>query len=201
MSDSRSSRGSWHHRTSGNQSVGKNGQQAGCQARSDGFTRRGRHPLRGSADALARVDPGRSFLPHDRALPTDMGATDSCSDHDAGARLGDLAQCRSRCAMGSFTNLRSAIRPPLRRTGTRSSRRPVRSAAPNLCRDGSRLGGVPRPPRRADTSVRKRGRAPRRMCRRRFGVDGRGGIGSPAWSSRVSRCRNRSPRSAGRACR
>lgn len=188
-------------RTSGTQGSDEDGQRAGGASGSDRFTRRSGHPLRSRTDALARVDAVRFVLRNDRALPTDLGAHGACSDHDAGARRWDHTQRRSHRALGPVADCGSAVRPTRRTSRIGTSRRPLRSAAPDLRRDGSRLGLVPRPPRSADAGVCERYRLPRRRCCHRSRRHRRGGFGSTARPSCACRCRARRPRAQRRTCR
>ena len=180
MSYSCGTRGCCHHRTSGTQSSDQDGQQASCTSCGARFNRGSQYPLRRRADALARVDAGRIVLRLDRALSTDLGPSCACPVHDASSLRRNHAQCGSRRTLGRVSNCRCAVRPQRRESRIGSSRRPFRSFASNLCRNGGRLGRVPRPPRTANNSVRERDRPSRCGWNRRAGVHLRSGFGSPA---------------------
>ena len=187
MSYSRPTRGCCHHRTSGIQSSEEDGQQASCTSRSARFTRRGHYPLRRRTDTLARMDAGRIVLRLDRAVPTDLGPGGACSDDGAGSRHRDHAQCRSRRALGRVSNCRCAFRAPRRRSRIGTSRGPLRFVASDLCRNGGRLGLIPRLPRTANKRVHERDRFSRRNCRRRASVHCGSGFRSPARPPRAGR--------------
>lgn len=189
MSCSRGTRCCCHHRTSGIQSSEEDGQQASCTSRSARFFRRSQYPLRRRANALARVDAGRIVLRLDCAVPTDLGSPGACSNDGANSRRWDHAQCWSRRALGRVSNCRCAFRAPRRRSRIGTSRGPLRSVASDLCRNGGRLGFIPRLPRTANKRVHERDRLSRRNCRRRAGVHLRSGFGSPARPPRASRRR------------
>jgi len=172
---------------------------AGCTPRSDRFTRRSGYPLRRRTGSLAGVAAGRIVLCRNRALSTDLGVGGACSDHSAGARRRNHRQCRSPRALGRFTNCGSTVRPSRRGTRSGARRRPLRPAAPDLCRDGGRLGLVPGSAERADTGLRERDRPRWRRGRHRARVHGRSGFGATARRSCAGRCGTKSPR-ANRTC-
>jgi hypothetical protein len=188
------------HWTSGTHSSGNDGQRAGCTSCSDRISRRSGYPLRRRTGSLARVADVRTVLCRHRALSTDLVVGSAYSDHYAGARRWIDGQRRSPRGLGLFSNCGSTVRPTRRGTRTGASRRPLRSAAADLCRDGSRLGLVPRSPKSADTSACQRDRLRWRRCRHRSGVHCGSGFGSTARGPCAGRCRTRPPRAARRTC-
>jgi hypothetical protein len=180
MSCSSGTRDCCHHRTSGTESSEEDRQQASCTSRSARFCRRCQYSLRRRANALARVDAGRSVLRLDCAVATDLGSAGSCSNDGASSRRWDHAQCWSRRALGLVSNCGRAFRAPRRRSRISTGRGPLRSVASDLCRNGCRLGLIPWLPRTADKRVHERNGVSRRNCRRCAGVDFGNGFRSPA---------------------
>ena len=193
--------GPCHHRTDGTESSEEDRQQAGCSSRGDRFTRRSGYPLRRRADTLAKVDAVRAVFRLNRATPTDLGACGCGPAHYGSARRWDRGQCRCRRALGPVSDRGSAARSTRRRTRIGTSRRPLRTAARSLRRDGSWLGVVPRPPTRALTGLCQRDCAPRRRHRDRCRGNGRSGFGSAARPPCAGRRRTRTPQAEHRTSR
>lgn len=183
-----------HHRTSAIQTCDQVRQQAGRPPGSNRFPRRRGHPLGGSADALARVAAFGAVLRLDSGVPVDLGANGTCQAHYTGARRRDRGQCLRRRDLGNVADGRSAIRSTRRQTRIGTCRRPLRVVAADLCRDGSRLGLVPRPPPRADPGICEHDRPSRRRCVHRTGICRRSGLWSQSRPPCTGRGGTRSPR-------
>ena len=201
MSDGRCLRSSCHHRTNGIQSIEEDGQQAGCTSCSARFFRCSDNPLRRRAEPLARVDAGRLVLHLDCPVSTALGPNGAYPDYDADSRRGGPAQCWSHCALGRLPNRGRAIRPARRPSRTGTSGGPLRAAACDLRRDGSRLGLVPGPPGTVNTGVRKRDHPAKRDRCRSARLHRGSGFRFAARPTRARWCRAQSPRGERRTFR
>lgn len=192
---SRSSRSNvyCHHRTNGPHDSCEDRQPACGSACRIGFFGCLDYPLRRCAQSLAGVDAGWGVFRSARARPIDLGVGCAGPNHTPRARRRHHAQRRSNRPLGTLQNRRSPVRAARRTSRSGSSRGPLRAAAPDLCRDGRRLGVVPRSPRRAGSSLRQcSGPLGRGRCRI-VGVHSGRRVRASARASRAGRRSGQSP--------
>jgi len=158
------------------------------------------HAATRRSGSLAGVDAGRLILRVGRALSVDLGEGCAGLNHDPRAPAGIMLNLGAIALWALSRTAGAPFGPYAGGSRSRPSRGPLCAAASGLCRDGRRLGMVPRSARRASTDVWQRNGHHRRSRSRGAGVHG-GSRFRPSARPSCARRRSRwSPRHGRRGC-